>query len=76
MDYKLIKLLPRLKKMSKRHFLRKTDTPLCLFIYGVEKRNIILVIILRFCSDQGSTDGLVRGQGRRRPADVCIQRDI
>ena len=44
--------------------------------YGVEKRNIILVIILRFCSDQGSTDGLVRGQGRRRPADVCIQRDI
>ena len=32
--------------------------------YGVEKRNIILVIILRFCSDQGSTDGLVREQGR------------
>ena len=32
--------------------------------YGVEKRNIILVIILRLCSDQGSTDHLVRGQER------------
>ena len=44
--------------------------------YGVEKRNIILVIILRFCSDQGFTDGLDQGPGRRSLAEVCTLRDI
>ena len=47
--------------------------------YGVEKRNIILVIILRFCSEeinQRSTYRSVRERGRRHPAESQTQRDI